>query len=211
MGQMKNRFKVRKIVNIFLFIAVFGSWLSMLFFGTGALVQTGIGSLRYFTVLSNLFAGFTAAAWLIRTRGGAEAGAGVERLKYIAAAAVGLTFVTVMVFLGPLYGYPAMLVGANLFMHLITPVTAIAEVIFLSDVEYTRRDNALVMISPLLYGSFYLGNIAINGIGEWPDTNDWYLFFTWGFPVGMVIFTVIFVVTWLLGFLMRKAKRTKRD
>jgi len=116
-----------------------------------------------------------------------------------------------MVFLGPLYGYPAMLVGANLFMHLITPVTAIAEVIFLSDVEYTRRDNALVMISPLLYGSFYLGNIAINGIGEWPDTNDWYLFFTWGFPVGMVIFAVIFAVTWLLGFLMRKAKRTKRD
>ena len=59
-------------------------------------------------------------------------------------------------------------------MHLLTPLIAIAEIIFLSDVTYTRKDNRLVMLSPLIYGAFYLGNNVINGIGEWPDTNDEY-------------------------------------
>ena len=127
-----------------------------------------------------------------------------ELLKYIAAAAVGLTCVTVLVFLGPLYGYPAMFAGGSLYMHLLTPLAAIAEIIFLSDHTYTRKDNRLVILSPLIYGAVYLGNNLINGIGEWPDTNDWYLFLTWGYPVGIFIFAVICAVTWLLGLAMRK-------
>ena len=113
-----------------------------------------------------------------------------------------------LTFLGPLYGYPAMFKGGSLFMHLLTPLIAIAEIIFLSDVTYTRKDNRLVMLSPLIYGAFYLGNNVINGIGEWPDTNDWYLFLTWGYPVGILIFAVICVVTWLLGLAMRKLHRS---
>ena len=97
--------KIRKIVNILLVVLTFGSWLAVFFFGTGSLVQNGIGSLRYFTMLSNLFAGFTAVAWLISS-GRSEDGRAsrrVEQLKYIAAASVGLTFATVMGFLGPIY------------------------------------------------------------------------------------------------------------
>ena len=54
-----------------------------------------------------------------------------------------------------------------------------------------------------------LGNNLINGIGEWPDTNDWYLFLTWGYPVGVLIFIVICAVTWLLGLAMRKLHQTQ--
>ena len=60
------------------------------------------------------------------------------------------------------------------------------------------------MLSPLIYGAFYLGNNLINGIGEWPDTNDWYFFLAWGYPVGILIFAVTCAVTWLLGLMMRK-------
>lgn len=238
-----NRFRVRQVVNIFLVIAVAGSWLVMFAFGEGALATSGVRSLRYFTTLSNLFAGFAALLWLLTTRKysrtarksdsnydfredinensdesnktntikNSSAIARVESLKYVAAAAVGLTCITVLVFLGPLYGYPAMFVGGNLFMHLITPVAAIAEIIFLSDAEYTRRDNLLVILPPLIYGVFYLGNVFINGFGEWPDYNDWYLFLTWGYPIGMLIFTIICVVTWLIGLAMRKLQRKRRD
>ena len=224
----KNR--LRWYVNILLAVLVFGSWFSVFFFGTGSLVRNGLGSLKYFTMLSNIFVGVIAVAWLVSTQKGAGAGkskkAGVgksdndnenasgfrasnrvERLKYIAAASVGLTCATVLFFLGPIYGYPAMFEGFNLPLHLINPVVAILEIIFLSDVKYTRRDNLLVIIPPFLYGLGYIANILINGIGQWPDTNDWYFFFHWGYPVGALIYVVLLTVTWLIGLLIRKLQR----
>ena len=206
-----GRERIRLYVNILLAVLVFGSWLGMFFFGTGSLVQNGFGSLRYFTLLSNLFVGFVAIAWLVNSgkgKGGdGRASVRVERLKYIAAASVGLTFATVLFFLGPIYGYPEMFKGFNLPLHLIIPVIAILEVIFLTDTPFTRRDNRLVIIPPLMYGICYLVNILVNGIGEWPDTNDWYFFFHWGYPVGVLIYVILTAVTWSIGFAMRKLQR----
>ena len=99
-----------------------------------------------------------------------------------------------------------MFAGANLWLHLIVPVAAMAEIVFLSDAVYTKRDNNIAIIPPLIYGIVYLVNILLNGMGEWPNTNDWYLFFYWGYPVGVVIYLIIMLVTWLLGFFMRKAQ-----
>ena len=204
-----NKNSIRKYINIFLVIAVLGSWIAIFVSASGTLMHNGINSLKYFTVLSNLFEGLASVVWLISSRNNGKASARAELLKYIAAAAVGLTCVVVLTFLGPLYGYPEMFAGPSLFMHLLTPVIAIAEIIFLSDFTYTRRENRLVMLSPIVYGVVYLGNNLINGIGEWPDTNDWYLFLTWGYPVGVLIFIVICAVTWLLGLAMRKLHRTQ--
>ena len=204
-----NKNSIRKYINIFLVIAVLGSWIAIFVSASGTLMHNGINSLKYFTVLSNLFEGLASVVWLISSRNNGKASARAELLKYIAAAAVGLTCVVVLTFLGPLYGYPEMFAGPSLFMHLLTPVIAIAEIIFLSDFTYTRRENRLVMLSPIVYGVFYLGNNLINGIGEWPDTNDWYFFLAWGYPVGVLIFVVICAVTWLLGLAMRKLHRTQ--
>lgn len=200
---MQN-YKVRRIYNICLAAAVAGSWLAMCLFGKGSLAQNGLGNLKFFTVLSNLLAGAAAVYWLAVSGRDEGKRLRAERLKYVAAAAVGLTFMVVMVFLGPLYGYPMMFTGANLFFHLLIPIAAMAEIIFLSDTGFTRRDNRLTILPPLLYGTGYLGNNIINGIGEWPDTNDWYSFLAWGYPMGIVIFAVICAVTWLLGLMLRK-------
>jgi hypothetical protein len=83
------------------------------------------------------------------------------------------------------------------------------EIIFLSEASFKRKDNRLVIIPPLLYGLGYLANNLINGFGEWPDTNDWYFFFHWGYPVGILIYAILLTVTWLLGFLMRKLQRKR--
>ncbi|MBQ6150344.1 MAG: hypothetical protein IJJ03_01685 [Mogibacterium sp.] len=207
--RMESHIRIRKLVNIILAITVAISWVSIFFSASGTLMHNGINSLKYFTVLSNLLEGAASVIWLVSTRKNEKASAHSELLKYIAAAAVGLTCVTVLVFLGPLYGYPAMFAGGSLYMHLLTPVVAIAEIIFLSDFTYTRKDNRLAVLSPLIYGVFYLGNNIINGIGEWPDTNDWYFFLAWGYPVGILIFVIICIVTWLLGLVMRKMQRTR--
>ena len=198
--------RIRKIVNICLIIMVAGAWVVMMLFGKGTLSQNGLGNMKYFTILSNFLEAAASAAWLADTHRNGIAGNCSERLKYVAAASVGLTFATVMVFLGPLYGYAAMFTGANLFFHMIVPVSAIAEIVLLSDQTYTVRDNNLAVIPPLIYGAVYLINIALNGIGEWPDTNDWYQFLAWGYPVGILIFAVICLVTWSIGFFMRKVK-----
>ena len=195
--------------NILIVILAFGSWLGVFFFGNGSLLQNGFGALRYFTLQSNIFAGAMAVAWLV-SAGKSEDGKAsdlVEKFKYVAAASVGLTMMTVLFFLGPIYGYPSMFYGFNLPMHLLTPLLAILEVIFLSDYPYTRKDNHLVIIPPLMYGIGYLVNNLVNGMGEWPDTNDWYFFFHWGYPVGVLIYIVLMVVTWSIGLAMRKLQR----
>ncbi len=46
--------KIRKTLNILLAIAVFGAWGHMVFSGGGTLADSGLSSLKYFTVLSNL-------------------------------------------------------------------------------------------------------------------------------------------------------------
>ena len=98
----------------------------------------------------------------------------------------------------------------NLFFHLLVPLAAVAEIIFLSDVAYTARDNMLAVVPTLLYGSVYLLNNFINGIGEWPDTNDWYSFLRWGYPVGIAIFAITCAITWLIGLMMRKCSAARR-
>ena len=194
-------------MNILIVIMVAVTWIMMALFGDGTLAENGFGNLKYFTVLSNFLAGIASIFWLAEVRKNGKATGRTERFKYIAATAVGLTFTTVMVFLGPLYGYAMMLKGVNLFFHLIIPVTAMAEIVFLSDMPFTRRDNNLTIVPPLIYGIFYVANLMINGVGEWPDTNDWYLFLTWGNTVGALILASILAVTWLIGLLMRKLQR----
>ena len=197
----------RVIINIIIIISSLGAWLVMVFSNGGMLTDTGFRSLKYFTVLSNIFEGIASIVWINAVRkndGDRDARIEkAERLKYMAAVSVALTFMTVMFFLGPLYGYIAMLSGVNFFLHLVAPVLAIAECIFLSGTIYTRRDNRLAVIPMLIYGTLYLANNLINGIGEWPDTNDWYGFLNWGLPIGLVIFAGLCLITWLAGALIR--------
>ena len=178
------------------------AWLMMLFGGEGTLSSRGLGSLKYFTTLSNLLEGAASVWWLIAAlRSGTRL---AERLKFVAAAAVMLTFTVVMTFLGPLYGYRYMFGGANLWFHLLVPLMAAAEFILLGDGTMTRRDDLLAVLPPLLYGAVYLCNILVNGVGEYPHTNDWYGFVLWGLPVSIVIFAVICGVTYLLALMLRK-------
>ena len=205
-----DRIGIRKILNIIIAIVVAGSWVALFVSSSGTLMHNGINSLKYFTVLSNMLEGIASLIWLVSTRRNGRASARAELLKYIAAAAVGLTCVTVLVFLGPLYGYPEMFAGPSLYMHLLTPVIAVAEMIFLSDTEFTGKDNRLVVLSPLIYGVFYLGNNIINGIGEWPDTNDWYGFTLFGEQFMPVVLAVMLLATWVFALAVRAGNAAVR-
>ena len=66
------------------------------------------------------------------------------------------------------------------------------------------RSTFLAVIPMLLYGLCYLVNILVNGVGEGRAANDWYGFVRWGFPVGMAIFGIITLGTWMIAVLIRK-------
>ena len=233
--KMKDRFRL--VLNMAMAIAVAAAWLSMFISGEGTLSSSGFSNLKYFTVLSNLLEGAACVFWIVSvcTSGKQDAAqkqtavSGQEKLsqgpravhentvskrtgkaevlKYMAACCVALTFLTVMLFLGPVFGYQSMFQGANLWFHLLIPLTAIAEQLFLRPVEFGFKENILTVIPVLIYGLGYLMNILINGVGEWPDRNDFYGFVMWGLPVGLAIFAGICVLTYVTGRLLRRPVR----
>ena len=177
----------------------------------GALAVKSLRSLKYFTVLSNLLESVAAHIMgmeLISVLKGRkqEPGLKVRRLKLASTAAVAVTFIVVAVFLGPIYGYPTMFRGANLWFHLIVPLAAIFEYIFC---EYLNRpafrDTFWCAAVVFIYGLFYVGNILVNGVGEWPNRNDFYGFLLWGVPIGIVLLLAVVLIGWLAGILLRKA------
>ena len=102
-------------------------------------------------------------------------------LKYVGTAAVTVTMMTVLLFLGKIYGYQELLRGGDLFMHLLTPLMAL-----LSFCAFEKRGMnfgiALTGLLPVaLYGMLYLYQIkyapegkrwddfyAFNRTGKWP-------------------------------------------
>ena len=205
-----KRLKLSMITNLATVILTVYAWYLMLTSrtGNGMLASVGLSSLKYFTVLSNLFAGIMSVIWLaalIRSlKTGAEISERLQVLKLASATAVGLTFLTVLVFLGRIYGYRSMYVGANLWFHLIVPVTGMAEFTLLETYKKIPvRYAFLSALTSLIYGIGYLVNILINGVGIWPDTNDWYGFLNWGYAVGIAIFAVIVIMNFGSALLLR--------
>jgi len=185
--------------------AVIGTILMLFFPGEQEeFLTNGIGNFKYFTVLSNECCGIVAVVSLVRALRGKPR---PMLAKLLAAAAVGLTFLTVVAFLGPLYGMGKMYLRANFFFHLVLPLTAMAEFVLCPGYEVSLRHTPLSMLPVALYGTVYLSNNLINGIGEWPDTNDFYGFLNWGLPIGLVIFAVLMLATWGIACALRAVRR----
>lgn len=228
---MSRRARARRIAAIacsaFIGVMEFVAW-GMMLGNTGSklLAVYGLENLKFFTVLSNLllgvvslvYAAFLIAAMVRGRRAEGAAGAenaavacwrvplGLQVAKLVAVTATTLTFLTVMLFLAPLFGYGALLQNANLYFHLVLPVLGIVEFVFLDEGPRLRLSHAALAVVPsVLYGTFYLVNVLVNGVGEWPNPNDWYGFAHWGIPVGIGIFAAITLATWLIAIVLRAA------
>ena len=94
----------------------------------------GKKAFRYFTTQSNVLCAVSALAMCLFPEK-----EWAYYLKVMGTAAVTVTMLTVLIFLGRLYGYKALLTGSDLFMHLITPLLAI-----ISLCVFERRGISLV-------------------------------------------------------------------
>lgn len=168
-----------------------GSWLWMLLFTRDeAFASLGIESLKYYTVLSNLFVGFVCAACaIIRFNGkSTDLSVPLQFLKLSSTSCVLITFTVVMVFLGPVFGFDLMFRKFNLIFHLIAPVFAsLSYLIFERRGRVSFRFSLLGLIPTVLYGFVYMINVIVNGA----KGNDFYYFAYWGIPVGLLFFAGI--------------------
>ena len=169
------------------------------------LTESGWANLKFYTVLSNVFAGMVDLAQIIMDLTGRRY---LKVLKLSSAAAVALTFLVIAGFFGPLYGWLKLYQGSNLLFHLIVPVLCVIEFIFSGDdTELGMRHCIIASLSTVIYGFAYLINILINGKGVWPESNDWYGFLNWGFGTGLVIFAGIIAVNFGIACGLRKLRR----
>lgn len=203
--------KIRLIYNIIMVAFVLYAWLIM-FFNTeeGMLTAKGFINLKFYTTLSNIFAAAVAGVWTVCSLRGKDKPA-LSLWKLMSAAAVGVTFLVVIGFLGPLYGFGTMYVGSNFFLHLVVPLMAMAEFVIYNERKMSIRDDLKAVFPPLVYGTVYIINTLVNGV----EGNDIYGFLIWGYPVGIVIFMVICLAALLTGaalsFINSRIINGKRD
>ncbi len=130
--------------------------------------------LRYFTSLSNLFCALVCLAVAVCRLCGAVPNA-VLVLKFVATAAVGVTFLTVMCFLGPVvYDYKMMLTGPDFWLHLVCPVLAIVSLLLWDSPDAGFWIVFLGALPVPLYGAFYLAHVVL--APEEKRWNDFYGF-----------------------------------
>lgn len=205
---MRKKIRILSIIlNLFLVFMVIWAVLHMyLIRGQGNMQVSRMAVFRYFTVDSNILCAVTCLPVVL---GQMQVLAGrkeklshsVILLKYIGTAAVTLTFLTVMLFLGPLYGYPAMFAGNNLHLHLVCPLAALISFLFLErDQQLSGKAVLLSMLPMLLYGAVYTYKVIIIGA----ENGGWYDFY--GFNAGgrwYISLSAMTLGTFLIGLLLR--------
>ena len=205
----KTRVGLVLSVNLLIFGLVVYAWCVMMFrMGDGTLSGTGLNSLRYYTVLSNLLEGLAAlitVVFMVLILTGKASGLPrwVTLLRYAGATSVSLTFVTVMVYLGPVFGFNIMFNDANLYFHLLIPLLAIAETLFLSKEKLRFKDSFVAALPTLLYGVWYIINNLANG----REGNDIYYLFYYGYGIFAVIAVIFLAVAWGIALLLRLTRK----
>ena len=194
-------------------LALFALVLTVFFGEETAFSSRGWSNLKYFTVLSNLLEGGVSLVLAVRLgsmlrTGRGAVGPALVRWKLTAAAAVSVTFLVVALFFGPWVGYGALYRNANLWYHLVIPLLAAAEFLFLDRFgPLPFRATLWAFLPELIYGLAYLANLLLRGVGEGRQTNDFYGFVHWGLPVGLGIFAAILLTGWGSAVLLRWGNR----
>ncbi|MBR0385586.1 MAG: hypothetical protein IJI05_03465 [Erysipelotrichaceae bacterium] len=131
-------------------------------------MQRGLSSFRYFTIDSNVFSAFVSAIYLVFITSGKAIPQWLMVLKFVAAVTVMLTCLTVMLYLGPTYGYKNQLSDVNIHMHLMGPLMAVITTCFFeNDMKLKIWQMLLGLIPTAIYGLEYI--FMVSKHKKWED------------------------------------------
>lgn len=192
------------LLEVMIILTTVGSWLFMFLDGKGSLFsRRGRESLKYYTTLSNLFAGLAAVPvliYMIINGEGTEMPYWLGILKCTSAVSVGLTFLVVLVYLAPKAGFGPMFKGELFCLHAAGPILAVASYLLNPAIPKMQFYVSFIAVIPtLLYGIGYAANILKNGRGDDEHTNDWYGFAIKGIRTIPFVFLFIIAATWVMA------------
>ena len=157
--------------------------------------------LRYFTALSNLFCAATCLVVAI-ARLCDRLPSAVLVLKYMGTSAVTVTFLTVMLFLGPfVYNYKILLTGADLWLHLVCPLFAIISLLLWDKPVASFSIVFLGVLPVFLYGINYLYHVLlVSPEKRWEDFYGFNRHGKWllSFIVMILASFLISLILWIL-------------
>ena len=192
------------VFNLLVFLFVVAGTIVMFTIGSGALGSKGLTVFKYFTFQSNLFVGAVAFVYayyqLLIIKGKKDKLPPVLLVfNHVAVTAVGVTFVIVIAFLAPAYGFDKMYNKANLFFHALVPLTAIINYLFFEkEAKIAFKQTPFCLIPCTLYGIVYFIVVAsLNAYGNLDI--DFYGFGKDGPLMGAVNFLIVLSVAYAIG------------
>ncbi|MBR6399171.1 MAG: hypothetical protein IKS06_09815 [Lachnospiraceae bacterium] len=202
---------MKYVLEILVVLTTIGSWMRMYLTGGGSLLSSrGLMSLKYYTTLSNIFAGIAAVIMIVvlaRTKSG-KVPVWAAVTKFASAVTVSVTFLVTLFFLAPTMGIGGLYKGELMFMHAVGPVLTVVSFFMNRDLPEMKPSSALWATLPtILYGGVYSANIMLNGVGSGMNTNDWYGFAAAGVHTVPFVYALMVLLTYLLSRVMRKVKR----
>lgn len=175
---------------------------------------TGFKSLRFFTVLSNVFVTVVAIILVIYAiknllNDKYDLPKWLVYLKFVSTTCVALTMFVVIVYLSPVAaangkGYFSLFTNNNFFMHFLTPVLAICSFVFCEHAERIKFSSTWWTLLPVVvYGIVYFVMVVLVGEanGGWVDFYGFTLGGRyWFIPIAA---TIVFAITFALALLLR--------
>ena len=213
---MKNdkKIKISIILNTIIVIWVLFSLISMFVgfkFMNGhevVLESTSFSVFKYFTIQSNVFAGIVSLLFIIKEidilKGKIKK---IDKkyyiLKFMSSVSVGLTFLVVFAYLGPITkcGIISLLMNSNLFLHLLIPLLCIVCFIFFEGTKEIKFKEVLYGLLPtIIYAVYYITNILIHMEGGRVSTKyDWYWFVQNGVWTAVIVVPIILLINYLIS------------
>lgn len=173
---------------------------------------------KYFTVDSNVFAGIISLVMvivqLLINKGRLKK---VPKLLYLlklaATTGVTLTMLVTAFFLAPFqFGFAALFVDSNLFMHLLIPLLCIITFVFFEPADISTAQTFAGTVPMLIYAIFYSINILLHlENGRHSKTYDWYGFLDGGLNTIWFVGPLMLAVTWAMALLIQTANRKNRE
>ena len=209
---MKRRTLILALDVLVFLVVVYASISMITISKDSVLVTGGLGAFKYYTVDSNILCAITSlicATWMLLNRD-KDLPDALYVLHMTGVAVVSVTFVVVIIFLGPRLGYALMYTGVSFWLHLVAPVFAIIAQILLKHQDQLRmRSTCWTVVPTIVYGVFYVTANVVNWTGKTNRATDIYGFLTWGWAIGAVILVAICVMNWLIALLYWKIGQTK--
>lgn len=200
-------FIISFVFNILVFLLVVTGVIVMLTFGGNTLAGRGFEVFKYFTFQSNIFVGvvcFVYAYYQLLIILGKKSKLPHVLLvfNHVGITAVGLTFIVVVAFLGLIYGYDKMYVGANLFFHALVPLVAMINYLFFEkEAVITFKNTPFCLLPPGLYGIVYFAVVVSqNAYGNFAI--DFYGFGKDGPWIGSLNFLLVLSISYAIGLFL---------